>query len=778
MAIIKRNTSASPSKEQQSSTSVDTSSSTSTASIESVDFLFQDNVTTTMLLSSLEKYPSEVLSLIQSNEDNYVKDKKAYYVDFPSLSINKLIPFLEGKKSLDSIPLKDICRMYQAGKYFFGNEIRSQLAKIEDFLSEALTLFIEQNNCKLNIESLYDYTIKRELIIQVDFSDDIPYEYIYPSNLHELFPKLEIFEMNASYYPQNKEIQITRNDPNYRELYKEYKRLYYEYNYPEAYNRYKSLHPDIEKDKLYKYQIDIHSKKDKDRSISDNKESTIINHEIIPIDIDEELLNEKEDSKPDLYIQAPTSYSHLCIHYAYIERDESHPILKYHNNPCYEILNYILNIPICTQLRSIDIYSDLSYKLQLTISPLLQALKQGIFDAIQIFNISDYIHPESYSAYKQLFIEILETHVFTNVTTLKIENSRMSESYIVMLTKILPLIKRDNFPNLHVYDLCDFTISTYPTTIFNMIHCLLPVSLLKLMDTILIDIKKMNYPFDFTEKTIENVETANKIHPITINFDEITMKQSPSFFNEYIAFLSSGTYKNAISLVIKGKPYFNIDSVSYISTPVNVNMNNNNMWNGRNNYNNGYNVQTYSFVDYIFLTNDFMNRPLLTNLQQLSITFDNRSQITTIFGNIIQCIKNNKLTKLKSLSIQYDVIDNSLYTQLYTFIDSFKDITEASLAYLETFTLLYNGKINVFEAFPSLSLYLQKSCTSICMCSLFNTIEDTYKVYSEYIYKQLQMDYVKNSRNLELYINVDYYPVLENYKEICNSHLEIIYLNA
>ncbi|KAK8797569.1 hypothetical protein WA158_005915 [Blastocystis sp. Blastoise] len=98
---------------------------------------------------------------------------------------------------------------------------------------------------------------------QIDFSEDIPYEYIYPSNLHEVFPKLEMLFIEPSYYSHRKEIYIPPSDPHYTLLYKEYKRQYYETYFPKEYSIYRRSRTDKENDYIYNNLIHIYPKEKK-----------------------------------------------------------------------------------------------------------------------------------------------------------------------------------------------------------------------------------------------------------------------------------------------------------------------------------------------------------------------------------------------------------------------------------------------------------------------------------------------------------------------------------
>ncbi|KAK8811385.1 hypothetical protein WA158_003119 [Blastocystis sp. Blastoise] len=542
--------------------------------LNSINFIFQDESKISVQLSCLKKYPKSLLFLIYENPENYIIDEDSYYIDSLPFSIQNMFLFIENKLILDSLSMNEIFNISDSLKYFLGNETIQYLLKIEDFQTESLKQFIKDNQCEINEDFVFADNKQRELIIydvftkerniqflehsllfnlcnitkvilKFDFSDNIPYESIYPSNLHTIFPKLETYTIQVCYYPTKKEIRVKRSNPYYYRIYKEYKLLYYEENYPQLYNEYINIHIEDWNNHYYKDRIQVVNDKNT-WSIMKNKLKQLFQR-IDIIDIDEEIRNENEN-QPDLYIQSLSHYSYKynkqivdiqrknpslkiesdCISFDFIYvdsnqvRDIAHPILKRPYSECDEIVNYILNLPICKQLKTIE-YQQKSFDLlQVEIPPFLKAFQDGIFDTIQILNIYNFLQLDSYPEYIQLVKDIIATHVFPNVTTLQIDHISKTNKDITILKEILSLITRDRFPLLHIYDLCHLQYTGDPSRIQSIMNTLFPISLIQLFDSILFADSKeqLNSPL-FDRETIDNLYRINKQHKLNIyiNFD-------------------------------------------------------------------------------------------------------------------------------------------------------------------------------------------------------------------------------------------------------------------
>ncbi|KAK8807267.1 hypothetical protein WA158_004026 [Blastocystis sp. Blastoise] len=200
---------------------------------ETVDFIFNDESRISVELSFLKKYPTSLLSKAVENSANYLQDEDAYYIDSSRFSVESLILLMEGKITLDSLPMNEICEIKKAANYFFVNYIGDVKVKIEVVLKGLFQDFIKQNNYSIEDEPnkegefskedhitpklciqgvitkerneefeqysrLFDVLNIKRVLIKFYFSEDIPYEYIYPSNLHELFPQLEKYKLKIA----------------------------------------------------------------------------------------------------------------------------------------------------------------------------------------------------------------------------------------------------------------------------------------------------------------------------------------------------------------------------------------------------------------------------------------------------------------------------------------------------------------------------------------------------------------------------------------------------
>ncbi|KAK8791059.1 hypothetical protein WA158_005690 [Blastocystis sp. Blastoise] len=546
-----------------------------------INFIFQGENKISIPLYFLKTYPNSLLSLIYERPENYLEDDQAYYVDSPSLSIDKLMKIICNSDPLDSFSSDELIDLDKTVEFFLGNDSWKYRLLIHDALVDILKKFIYKYNCELdNMKNIYSQTSFKmtvhdtfteernklfyqyshlfeyfnidEVTLKYDFDDRIPYEYVYPHNLHELFPKLKNYSICASYYPLKKYLQIRPIDNHYFTLYKEYKRQYYCTHYPEAYYKYRQQHPEIENYRLIHHQIYLYplnnhgnneiSKKEKEKEKN-------IHHEIIPIDIDEEIRNEKEDEKPNLYIESSSDYSRVYNeemikkekeHPSLYDKksiikfdilftddngsiltDKQYPLLTLFDNNFNDIFLYFSNFQICKQIRSLSThyitYDDI---LQLEIPPLLLLLKDSLFASLEIFDFSQFINEDMYPEYIQLFKDIISTHVFPNVTTLRM-NSDITMFYENSIKDILLLITRDRFPKLSIYylpfydsyDLEDYTIS--------MMYAIVPISLLNIINIMQPSMNQSYTEFLPNEAFINHFIMAKKQHNFYIKVSSI-----------------------------------------------------------------------------------------------------------------------------------------------------------------------------------------------------------------------------------------------------------------
>ncbi|KAK8800702.1 hypothetical protein WA158_000027 [Blastocystis sp. Blastoise] len=802
-----------------------------------INFIFQDESKISIPLSIVKNYPESILSLTYQSQNNYLEEERVYYVDSPSLSLAKVIEYLDNSLDLDSIPLNEIIDIYKTLKYFFRYESIEKQLKIEDFLVNSFQVFLKENNCEIpydfkneNYEYLYDYTQKREfyidgllseerniifqqysslfeffnfvkVTINFDFSEDIPYESIYPSNLHSIFPKLETYTIQVYYYPQVQYIRITPSSFHYSYFYQEYILLYYKENLLDIYKQYMEKHPEISSYRFNKESIRLSPSNN--HGNTNKKEEEEKYKEIIHINIVEDLTNTQKE-RPDLYIQSLSDYSReyneeqmklqktndtikenhklVSFQFSYIDenevRDRTHPIFrpsnKYKND---DILAYILKLPVCKQLKSINNLIYPGYQFQLNIPPLLKALRDKIFDSIQIFNILSYIHDESYSEYKQLFIDIITSHIFPNVTTLIIDDT-YSRSTLKLYADMLPLITEEHFPSLHIYDIHSFIRFLYNnyTDDMDFIDFLFPISLLSIVDIILLEDKNESLSFILNEESVNNIIHANKkpsfciqsnmlisyhdkiakqlydlgllnINTIILDFDymsscfthnsqyklskypfkyltvemnecideyeddllyifknmnytlikeiQISITQSQfnsiSLINKYFLIYCNSNYETVNSLMIT---YEDNDGIPIEST-------------NQSEFSDDVLTLYYHFFS-LFSTNiqilnisvPLMSTYLLenyhlfilwTNIQTLTLSFCN-NPLNNILNYIFTIFKNQKLSRIQSLTINTYYKTFTDISPIYVFIESFKDTSYIKLQDFHEFHININGK--------------------------------------------------------------------------------------
>ncbi|KAK8793343.1 hypothetical protein WA158_004702 [Blastocystis sp. Blastoise] len=808
------------SKTKQQKHSLKPSKSVSKYTRDTVDFIFNDESRISVELSFLKKYPTSLLSLTLENSANYLQGEDAYYIDSSRYSVDSLILYMEGNISLESLSMNEVCEIRDAADYFFGNDIIDIKDKIEAVLQSFLNIFMKQNDCSIYYEPynedlsykeghiaqqlyiqgeitkernekfqeysrLFDvFNIKR-VQVEFEFYVDIPYEYIYPSNLHELFPKIEEYTIEISVIELNKEICIPPSDPRYIILYKEYKRQYYKKYYPEAYDEYISTQPDIYAFSLPDNTITLHSSINNENHYQEEEEN--IHHEIIPIDIDEEIKNENDNEKPDLYINSFYEYiprnhkqevinknnetiiskknDYVTYKFSFLEENGqlniSNPTISYskyiydyysgseYAYRCYQIDNYLLKLPISKQLR----------------------------------NFRNFINCSMYPEYIQLFIEIIRTHVFPNVKTLQINEITRDNPNILLYQEIVTLITRDHFPTLSIYTINNKEFYSYYQNSISIISSLIPVSLIKLVDTICIynqgnDIILLNQSFVNTMCQIKQyhefkIQFDFAIHEynelwkqlfdseiINFNILEISISERYQYIHDY-SFDLSHCFIKCLNIDIEKDL---IDKIYEIQNLLQT-------------------INTTNLIEIHFTCDKYKNYPNDTEIYPFEM-----------FNNISDFINTKKLIHLQSISLdcplRYPDINRDPYECVYPFIVAITNCSSDSLPSLEQFDVIDDYSDNnesLFTIFPSFCFYSHKPCYYIKMnCRiLFNY--DLFLDYSEYIYNELQKPYTKGITNLYLCIYKyyfqygstdkididDYMPLLNNYIEETNNNLDI-----
>ncbi|KAK8811453.1 hypothetical protein WA158_003187 [Blastocystis sp. Blastoise] len=490
--------------------------------------------------------------------------------NFKPLFIEKVIQYMNGDLALDSsLSVNDVYGMYKSVRYFIGDDAIIYEKTLRNYLLEAFNKFTEENNVELHyntkkpvkrrnlsgnsfsdhkntifyLESIFtkernalfmEYSCLFDLfdvttvIVFFGFSKDISYEYIYPSNLHTIFPKLIEYDIYPYYYLNYKEIRIPSTDFHYELLYKEYKRLYNNEDYLRE--NYGYTYSDYERDEygLFKYQIHSEIENNQGNQGIKKDENNNISNEV------KEIKNRKKE-KPDLYIECILNNSSKYIEESIPENDKNHylsyeydciaflfedsngsmyyyyysiKIKEFHFN---NVFSYILNMPICKQLKTVINNNKQNGLFQIEIPPLLKALRDGYFDTIQMMNFLDFISLDCYKEYIYLFVDIISNHIFPNLTTLIIEENK-TDYDCFLLSKLFSSISINSFPKLHILDLCGFIKNPSNITQYTWIDSLISQSsIYTIIDTILLvrnqeedEVMFFNLLEDYTiEKLIE-----------------------------------------------------------------------------------------------------------------------------------------------------------------------------------------------------------------------------------------------------------------------------------
>ncbi|KAK8809772.1 hypothetical protein WA158_000715 [Blastocystis sp. Blastoise] len=430
-----------------------------------------------------------------------------------------MISYMSKSISLDSLSINDVWELW---KCCYSTSQDNYLI-IDKFFTK------ERNDKFIQYSKLFELFNIKTVQLNVDFSEDIPYEYIYPSNLHEIFPKLENYLIKFLLKKKIKRYSIDKTDSHYESLCNSY--LWYlvsNFNHKEYFedkdfsstNYYYYNELDFCEISLYPLPNESESdKKERGRKIYNNMKKYYYGGEY-------ENLNEED--KPILcvqdlnYIIDDYSGFYFTTEFLFVDsnnvRDIFHPILKPSSGYMYfyPIMSYILNLPICKQLKQIIINYNPKPKLTITIHPLLSKLEEGVFDNIEIFNIFSFIQPGSYPEYIQLFKDIITTHVFPNVTTL-ITGDLPYNPTDTNLEDVYSLITREHFPKLHIYDIshCINELSEYSKYIRDFFF---PSSLFNIIDTILINNGDFpEYSIPLSEEVINTLMNSDNVNNIKIH---------------------------------------------------------------------------------------------------------------------------------------------------------------------------------------------------------------------------------------------------------------------
>ncbi|KAK8809684.1 hypothetical protein WA158_000627 [Blastocystis sp. Blastoise] len=383
-------------------------------------FTFQDETKLWIPKKIIEKYQQLPFYDIIKHSEKY--DDGSYYVDMPSSPMNNVIDFLM-KENVDisSLNLRDSYDIYKALiEYSITIDKKIQ----GDLLSHVKDLFItylKDNNyricCDLNnfrYMPMTSYKIKKiQMRIKDDYASNIPLEYICPSCIQDIFPSLKEIMITVTTHYKKTELLL---NPNSDEYIMEYNRLLYKVEssickrkkhecYTESemneYNKISSL----DLNKIY-YSQDLIDSYNKRRNINQLPKlyTMIINEAIYTDDYSQIEINETEDEYTfddvvTIGFSDNTNYKTFCI----------------------DIISTKLGISQLLRLSSFYSISkmvfDTYYSSQYKYINIVKSLEEGVFDSLTTFSIY-WIKELTYGSDKNIWMKIMASHIFPNVTEL------------------------------------------------------------------------------------------------------------------------------------------------------------------------------------------------------------------------------------------------------------------------------------------------------------------------------------------------------------------------
>ncbi|KAK8797558.1 hypothetical protein WA158_005904 [Blastocystis sp. Blastoise] len=264
--------------------------------------------------------------------------------------------------------------------------------------------------------------------------------------------------------------------------------------------------------------------------------------------------------------------------------------------------------------------------------------------------------------------------------------------------ELLHFFTRTHFPKLSIYDLSNYYCCCPYDIQSRFAKYLVRYSLLELIDIIYIkhsNLYKNTFPINV--EPLETIFQVKKHHDITI--------QSYILIDTFDELMKRVLYSG---LLIDYDVYFDFDDISK-------------------------SLSDYSLIDLNLYPAKFID-----------IVID-------IIDETINEYYNEYLSFLSTCSISFDM------THIYTFIDSFKNVSSSSFHNLNMFNLSIQPMfgdntidIHLLESFPSFSFYLHKPITSIIMCKDICCFGNSIQSYENYIYFQLNSKYSKNIQYLEI----------------------------
>ncbi|KAK8797615.1 hypothetical protein WA158_005961 [Blastocystis sp. Blastoise] len=487
-------------------------------------FTFQDETQLWIQKEFIEKYPQFPFYDIIKHTDKY--DDGSYYVDMPSLSMNKVIDFLMDKSmDIDSLNLEDSYDIYKTlieysitidkkiqrnllfhvkelfYKYLIDNNydvygyycknIKSRLP-IELFTSDRIIIVIKGLLTPQRKDELLYYSLLFKMMnvtkvkITYDYSSSIPLEYICPSCIQDIFSSLEKLIISVvTHYQKSDELL----NPNSDKYIMEYIRLFNEYDsiddlekyeyYTESdmneYNKTSSL--DLNKIYYSNKFINSYNKKRQKNKLP-KLYKYIINEAIYTNNYSKVEMNETEDE----YIlddQIIIEYDDKTNNKAFTIDDVS---CKLGISQLLCLASYLSISKIILNTYYISKYNSVIF---------MKLFEEGVFDsstALSVYAIKEITK----NIDENLLSRIITTHVFPNVTELiydiednyeddnnyndNNDNNNNNDSINIELFELFSLTKVC-FPKLHIID--------YKIDInFENFDSLFLVNLISMIDTI------------------------------------------------------------------------------------------------------------------------------------------------------------------------------------------------------------------------------------------------------------------------------------------------------
>ncbi|KAK8812498.1 hypothetical protein WA158_007731 [Blastocystis sp. Blastoise] len=474
-------------------------------------FTFQDETKLWISKEFIEKYNQLPFYDIIKNSEKYEDD--SYYIDMPSSTMEKVIRFLLAEdKNISSLDFKESYDIYKI-IYEFSVTADNSIQKCLLFhIKELFIDYLNENNYvvynkydifwhslrKLNIsielfslekkkicmqglftpkrkDELFYYSILFKMMnvttVEIEsnnhnnidsYASNIPIEYICPKYIKDIFPSLESLTITINIHYKKSEFLLK---PNSDEYIMEYARLFdssfytlsdseeYEYFTRSEMNEYNTI-SSLDLNKLYYSHDLVYVYK---RNKENNKLPKLYKY----------FINEGINTNHYLHVEMNgTTNEYTLFDRISIEYDEKTNDKTLCINELSSQLNTSQLIQLSTYMCSSNIMINTNFFSTYEAMAFMKALEDSIFDSLKILSVR-WIKELTFDINKNLYIKIMTTHLFPNVTEL-IYNEEYFE---------LSSIKKECFPKLHIINI-DIKIT------HKFVESLIPVNLISMIDTI------------------------------------------------------------------------------------------------------------------------------------------------------------------------------------------------------------------------------------------------------------------------------------------------------